>query len=158
MNFGNFLVRIVVWLIVVMLLIWGVVQGVSKVETNSDNSIMIIAGKNILDRANFYRQYWYVNDKPQQINQEGQEVRFNSKGWVLPSTNDHLGCSDWLNVLHPQDSLFSNEQPSYETYANGRDFACKFYYRQKNVLIMQVINSQFSVNVEFLVEEIETNS
>ena len=147
---SRFSPRLAVWLVMIIILIMSLLQAVEKLRPEAEDVAYAVAAKRILDRANFYKEHWLVGGTPQSMRVADQLIWFDNKGWPQPlrSEDGRADCRRWLELLHPEEGIFS-DNPRYKNESTSIGYQCRYSYYEKKAVVIRLQDGQFSVSVEY---------
>ena len=83
--------RFSVWLLLISILMFFVLYVGQKLQVTTVETAYAVAAKRMLNKANYYKENWLIQKRPETMLIEGQQIQFNSEGWPLPTR--HWVCS-----------------------------------------------------------------
>ncbi len=148
----NKLGRRAAWIPVILAIIGVLVYHFVPVTKEAEHTAVIIATKRILDGANSYKEYWILNNKPQQATVKGKDVHFSRKGWVLPLRGEQTDCLYWLELLYPAITVMGGDTPVATEVLTEDDFICQMQYKQHHTIELKLKQGQFSVSAKIMLD------
>lgn len=137
------------WFLVIGILLIGLLQAWPPIQAALERTALELANREIIERANDYKQLWLLENQPSDLQWQGQRLTFSVTGWVLPTQVDGKRCTQLLNWLYPkqhilQKKLQVEEQPIPQGYQ------CELYYTQAQFIKITLQNNSFSSTISSL--------
>lgn len=140
--------RLIVWLSVVIVLVWGMLTETEKIRPKAERVAFELAARQMLERANRYKESWLLKDRPQSATVFGDKIRFGQQGWPLPLSvqGGNVDCEFWLRLLYPDTKIFAL-YPEYQDQSTDLAYQCRYNYRHGQAVVIRLQQGQFSVTL-----------
>jgi MSHA biogenesis protein MshF len=135
--------RLMVWLVVIGILLVSLLRAWPPIQKELERTALVLANREIIERANDYKQQWLLQGQPQQLLWQGEEVTFSDFGWVLPNSVDGQRCPQVLNWLYPEQMLLG-QTLRVEEQKVPEGYHCQLSYNQDLSLIIMLQNNKFT--------------
>ncbi|PJC85561.1 hypothetical protein CSW98_13325 [Vibrio sp. HA2012] len=146
--------RLAIWLVVVLALIAVLLSAIDKVRPKAEQVAAEVVVKQILEKANRYKEFWLVKKRPSSASVFGFDVRFAETGWPLPVkvAQDSVECEYWLELLYPDKRIFT-VYPQYMNESRYNEdidpqYQCRYRYQKQQSVVIRLQKGQFSVSLE----------
>ncbi|OLQ86963.1 MSHA biogenesis protein MshF [Vibrio panuliri] len=142
--------RFAVWLLLIMILVMAFLLAWQKVEQEASSTALVVAGKRILDRANFYKQEWLLAGQPAQLNVQQKFIHYSAKGWPLPQhQTNKVDCGYWMDLLYQEQRVLGTLPKKINDNSTSSDFQCQYFYGNHEAILIGLVDDKFSVSVSF---------
>ncbi|MFS1862510.1 MSHA biogenesis protein MshF [Vibrio lentus] len=141
--------RFVIWSVVILFLIVGLLSASKTVEEEATNTAFIVASKQMLERANRFKQQYLLKGTKREEDSELPKV-YSRTGWVMPLQDSERDCNYWLDQLYPQGSILGLSSPSVEDKSDNIQFHCSYRYGYKYQIDILLKKERFSVKANIL--------
>ncbi len=132
------------WAAVVLILIGTLVAALNRVTIEAESTSVSLISVKALDRANYLRQYWELNGKPEYAEIKGAIVRFNNKGWVTPYLDGVKSCDAWEQLLLPVAK--QDYSPVSSSLLQQKDiYSCTYTFKNGELLSVNMIQGGLSI-------------
>ncbi|MEZ8967113.1 hypothetical protein FCV82_04675 [Vibrio breoganii] len=133
------------WAAVVLILIGVLIASLNRITVEAESTSVTLISAKALDKANYLRQYWELNGKPEYAEIKGAIVRFNNKGWVTPELDGVKSCDAWEQLLLPVPK--QDYSPVTSSLLQESDvYSCTFTFRNSELLIVKMIGGNLSIS------------
>jgi MSHA biogenesis protein MshF len=141
--------RLIVWLFVVIVLTGILLTETEKVRPEAERVAFTIAARQMLEKANRYKESWLLQDRPQSATVFGDKVWFGQRGWPLPLTasGGEVDCKFWLALLYPDTKIFAL-YPEYQDQSTDQAYQCRYNYRYGQAVVIRLQQGQLSVSLD----------
>ncbi|MCG3730096.1 type II secretion system protein [Vibrio cincinnatiensis] len=135
--------RLMVWLVVIGILLVYLLRAWPPIQKELERTALELANREIVERANDYKQQWLLQGQPQRLLWQGQEVTFSDFGWVLPNPVDGKRCPQVLNWLYPEQTIL-NQPLGIEEQKIPEGYRCQLNYSEEQSVIIILQNNRFT--------------
>lgn len=109
-------IRYAVGGLVMLVLASSFLMTTSRIDNEAKKTALAAAARTMQEQLNQYHSHWLLNEFPEQVEILGNKVYFDSKGWIIPLTNDTYDCNLLLQVAYPENRVFG--EPLQLIYRN----------------------------------------
>lgn len=142
--------RFAIWLLLVTILTFSVLYSWQKIQVTTVETAYAVAAKRMLNKANFYKENWLIQKRPELMVIEDQPIQFNSHGWPLPLKNNVVDCEYWLWLLNENNDVFGHELTSVTMKNIENNYICRYSYNEGSGIILKLKDGNLSVSVDLL--------
>lgn len=122
-----------------------------KLQVTTVETAYAVAAKRMLNKANYYKENWLIQKRPETMLIEGQQIQFNSEGWPLPIKNDVVDCEYWLLLLNESKDVFGQTFTSIKSNNIENGYICSYFYKEHSAIILKLIDKKLSVSIDLSV-------
>ncbi|GEA52478.1 hypothetical protein VIN01S_32820 [Vibrio inusitatus NBRC 102082] len=133
------------WAAVVLMLIGVLIASLNRITVEAESTSVTLISAKALDKANYLRQYWELNGKPEYAEIKGTIVRFNSKGWVIPELDGVRNCDTWEQLLLPVPKQ-DYSPVTTRLLQESNIYSCTFTFKNGELLIVKMIGGNLSIS------------
>lgn len=127
-----------------MILISVLVVSLNRITKEAESTSVTLISAKTLDKANYLRQYWELNGKPEYAEIKGTIVRFNNKGWVTPYLDGVKSCDAWEQLLLPVPR--QEYSPVSSSLRQQKDvYSCTYTFKNGELLSVKMIQGGLSI-------------
>lgn len=135
--------RFGVRLVVVGLLLFSLLLAWKPIREELELSALMVANRQIIERANEYKQQWILQGKPQQWVWQEQHITFSESGWVLPDQTEEGRCPQLIEWLYPERKVLNRQLDVVEKKMAG-GYDCQLSYNQQKTIKIILQENRFS--------------
>jgi MSHA biogenesis protein MshF len=143
-------VKFVIWSVVALLLVVTVLYSGQRLYTRTAQTAFDVAANRMQNKANFYKEHWLLEGRPESLVFDGQHVQFSHQGWPLPYQNDELDCRYWLQILNDSQQVFGYSLQHYSVNNMDNGYICAYGYTEQNAIMVRLIDGTLSVSADLL--------
>ncbi|CAM3018325.1 hypothetical protein [Vibrio rarus] len=140
--------QLAAWGAVVLILIAVLLFSLQRIAIQAESTSVSLIAQTALERANYLRQYWELQDKPLYAEVNGAEVAFNGRGWVKPQLNGVQSCDAWQKILLVKPRR--NFAPVSVALSQKSDrYSCSYTFKNEDVIVVNMMGGNLSVQKQY---------
>lgn len=141
--------RLILWVLLVFILLGVLFSMWQVMSRNTFQTAFEVVSARMTERANLYKQQWFLQGQPAELLIEGKTIALSAAGWLFPKQDQDVDCEKLLTLLYP-DVTVLDVRPAIDggNLANG--YRCQYQYENNALVKVELKGRHFAVNVDFL--------
>ncbi|TXZ08910.1 MSHA biogenesis protein MshF [Vibrio mimicus] len=141
--------RLMLWALLVLILLSALFSMWNGMSRNTLKTAFEVATLSMTERANLYKQQWFLQGQPPSVHIEGKTIALSPSGWVFPKRDQGVDCEKLLTLLYP-DLKVLDLLPTIDGENSTNGYQCRYQYGQRAVIWVELKGRHFAVNINFL--------
>ncbi|EEZ01351.1 MSHA biogenesis protein MshF [Vibrio sp. RC586] len=141
--------RLILWTLLVFILLGVLFSMWQTMSRNTFATAFEVVSTRMTDRANLYKQQWFLQGQPSEIQIEGKTIALSASGWLFPKQDQDVDCEKLLTLLYP-DVTVLDLLPIIDGANSINGYQCRYQYGKEALVSVELKGRHFAVNVDFL--------